>query len=121
MLTHPIRGPRAWRADTIDDRRSWYHVLSPRCLAALDRVVGEDRRNEERTSGSAPLPILDETPAGECTADLKPALTDLEDGRGFVILRGLPVERYDPYEMRLCYWLLGQMLGRPHEQNVQGA
>jgi alpha-ketoglutarate-dependent taurine dioxygenase len=28
-------------------------------------------------------------------------------------------ERYSPEEMTVCYWLIGQLLGRPIEQNVQ--
>jgi alpha-ketoglutarate-dependent taurine dioxygenase len=116
MLTHSIVGPRAWTADTLDNRRLWYHWLSPRCLEGLDRAVADVRRQ--------PRPVttvnLCETPAAGCDSDLKPALADLEEGRGFVILRGLPADRYSPEDMRLCYWLVGQMLGRPQEQNVQG-
>jgi alpha-ketoglutarate-dependent taurine dioxygenase len=116
MLTHPIAGPRAWRAASLDDRRAWYHPLSPRCLACLDRAVQDFRR--------APRPVtevcLGQTPAADAVGDLRPALADLEQGRGFVLLRGLPLERYSADEARLCYWLVGQMLGRPQEQNVQG-
>jgi alpha-ketoglutarate-dependent taurine dioxygenase len=45
---------------------------------------------------------------------------DLETGRGFAILDRVPVERYSAEEAQLLYWLLGQGLGQPVEQNVQG-
>ena len=45
---------------------------------------------------------------------------ELEDGRGLVLLRGLPVERYSDDELRIIYWGLGQHLGTPRYQNAQG-
>jgi hypothetical protein len=36
---------------------------------------------------------------------------DVEDGRGFVLLRGLPVERYGPAELEILFWGLGAHLG----------
>jgi alpha-ketoglutarate-dependent taurine dioxygenase len=47
-------------------------------------------------------------------------LDRLERGPGFVILTGVPRERYTAEEWRDVYWQLGQRLGRPAEQNVQG-
>jgi len=46
--------------------------------------------------------------------------TALEWGRGFSIIRGPRSDRYSPEEKMVCYWLIGQLLGRPIEQNVQG-
>src|SRR5262245_53966650 len=45
---------------------------------------------------------------------------ELEDGRGLVLLRRLPVERYDEDEVRIVYWGLGLHLGTPRYQNAQG-
>ena len=45
---------------------------------------------------------------------------DLEDGRGLVLLRGVPVERYTEAELRIIYWGLGLHLGTPRYQNAQG-
>jgi alpha-ketoglutarate-dependent taurine dioxygenase len=44
----------------------------------------------------------------------------LEEGRGFAILDRIPLERCTPGEAQALYWLIGQALGRPFEQNVQG-
>jgi len=46
-----------------------------------------------------------------------PVLDALEAGRGFAIIEGpiLPVE-----EANLLYWIVGQSLGKPFIQNVQG-
>ena len=51
---------------------------------------------------------------------LKPVRDELETGRGFVIIDGVPTGRYSPEELPAIYWLMGQLLGRPAVQNVQG-
>jgi alpha-ketoglutarate-dependent taurine dioxygenase len=51
---------------------------------------------------------------------LHPVLDRLENGPGFVILTGIPRERYSAGEWTALYWRLGQLLGSPAEQNVQG-
>jgi alpha-ketoglutarate-dependent taurine dioxygenase len=116
MLTKTITGPRAWRATTLDDPRSWYYPLSGRCLAALDETLGRLRWE--------PRPVTElraaDYPLAGCAEELRPALAALEDGRGFVILEGVPAGKYSPAEFQAAYWLLGQLLGRPFEQNVQG-
>jgi hypothetical protein len=45
---------------------------------------------------------------------------ELAHGRGFVVVRGLPVERWDPDDTALVYWGLGLHLGRPGAQNAVG-
>jgi hypothetical protein len=45
---------------------------------------------------------------------------DLEDGRGFTLIRGLPVERYSKSDAALIYWGIGTHLGAAFAQNAQG-
>jgi alpha-ketoglutarate-dependent taurine dioxygenase len=114
MPTTTAADPRAWRAATIDAPASWYLPLSDRSLAALDAAV-------RAWGDSAPLTELraDEALRGECAADVGRALEALEAGRGFVVLgRGEPGRT--PDQLRALYWLVGHLLGRPLEQNVQG-
>ncbi len=108
--------PRAWRADTLDPPARWYHPLSAACLDALDGAVRSWRRAPRPvTEVRAPAPLRE-----LLAAELLPARVGLEQGRGFVILTGLPTEGRPADEPRLAYWLLGQALGEPFEQNVQG-
>jgi alpha-ketoglutarate-dependent taurine dioxygenase len=116
VLTDPITDRRAWRAETIDDCRSWYHPLSERCLSALEEPVHDLRRRPRPVTAVAVPDAL-----RACADDLGPATLALECGRGFVILEGLPPGRYSAEEMQLVYWLVGRLLGRPVGQNVQGA
>jgi len=44
----------------------------------------------------------------------------LHRGRGFVLVRGLPVERMTPDDAAAVYWVLGLHLGAPVPQNFSG-
>jgi hypothetical protein len=111
-----ISGPRAWRADTIDQREGWYQLLSRSFREALAATVEELRR--------PPRPLTElraaDTPCAAFRDELGPARDALECGRGFVILRGLPDGPYSTEELKCMYWLIGQLLGQPFAQNVQG-
>jgi hypothetical protein len=47
-------------------------------------------------------------------------LRQIKDGRGFVLLRGLPVEDYSKDELGLIFWGIGTHLGRGLSQSVMG-
>ena len=72
--------------------------------------------------GDGPITVL------RLTADEKAALGgylaaakhDLEQGRGFVVLDRLPLGRISEREAIALYWMIGQLLGEPFAQNVQG-
>ncbi len=116
MQTQGFTDPRAWRCESVDDRRHWFYPLSPRFLAGLDQTV---RRLREQPRPATEVRLTD-SPCSDLAAELEPVRTALEAGRGFAILRGLKPRRYSWEEMQAGYWLVGQLLGRPVEQNVQG-
>ena len=51
---------------------------------------------------------------------LRGILADLLDGRGFIMLRGLPVERWSRQEQAIGYLGIGAWLGPPRSQNAKG-
>ncbi len=116
MLNYPIRDRRAWRSDTLDSPDEWRLPLPPRCRKVVDQVVTDLRR---RPRPATDLRVED-TPLAGCRDDLRPARDELERGRGFVIIHGLERDRYSPDELTAVYWLVGQLLGVPFVQNVQG-
>jgi hypothetical protein len=116
MLSRLIRDGRAWTAATLDDQSAWYQSLPLACLVAFERAV-LDRRRQSRPVVSFNLSDNERRACGE---SLRAVSNTLEHGRGFVIITGIPVEDYSAEEIQLLYWLLGQALGRPLEQNVQG-
>jgi hypothetical protein len=76
--------------------------------AAAARGLGLDAVTRE----DFPLPTL---------APIIAAWTrELLHGRGFVLVRGMPVARWGAERSALIYWSIGQHLGQPGAQNPQG-
>ena len=116
MFTPTLTDPRAWQADTIDDPGSWYLSLSERSLAALARCLHAWRRDAQSVTD---LPATDDL-RSTCAADIRPVLAALETGRGFAVIAPGQPGRSSSRDLSALYWLVGQLLGRPFEQNVQG-
>jgi alpha-ketoglutarate-dependent taurine dioxygenase len=116
MLASTVADPRAWRADTIDSPDRWYHQLSEEALSALDQDI------RVQLCGSTPVTELAASAAlrAACADDRRRISAALEEGRGFVVVTPGPAGRYTPWELQAVYWLVGQVLGQPVEQNVQG-
>src|SRR5260370_9811909 len=52
--------------------------------------------------------------------DARAVREELRFGRGFVVVKGLPIDRYTDQEACAIYWRVGAHLGRPISQNVKG-
>jgi hypothetical protein len=107
---------RAWSAATIDAPSAWYESLPESCWSIVERKLTEWRRQ------SVPITTITVSAAerAEAAAALGPILDALEAGRGFTVIDGVPLERYTPDEAQAVYWVVGQLLGVPLDQNVQG-
>jgi alpha-ketoglutarate-dependent taurine dioxygenase len=112
MRATSVHDRRSWRANTLETG-SWYYPLSDGCLAALAEGL---RDLPERVTD---LRVTDRQRAA-CRECLGLARHALELGSGVAVLDRVPVERYSAREAQALYWLVGQLLGRPLEQNVQG-
>jgi alpha-ketoglutarate-dependent taurine dioxygenase len=116
MLTDEIRDGRAWQRESLSPR-DWLVAMPPGCLAELDAVVREVRRN--------PLPTLllspDQFDLSGCAKVMDEVRAKVSEGIGLAVLSRLPVERYEPEENRALCWLLSQLLERPVAQAWNGA
>ncbi len=111
-----LAGPAAWRGAALESRRDWIVTLAAAEIAELDELA---RALAARGGGMAELRREDvPLPA------LAPAIArwrhELSMGRGFLVIRGVPVERWSDDEAARVYWALGLHLGRPGAQNPQG-
>jgi hypothetical protein len=116
MTAEPTLTPQGWTAATVGPVESWYRPLPAGCLQLIDQTIQRLRREPRPTTNVSCSPAERSACAGELAA----VLQDLEQGRGFVILEGIPAGRYTSPEMQVLYWLVGQALAEPTEQNVQG-
>lgn len=116
IRTTPVTGPAAWRGRDIVDDTSWIHVLSADAIEEIDAALGQLRSRGLRFPDFG----RDDFPLDGLRAQLERHAGELEDGRGFLLLRGLPVERYTDEEVAAVCYGLGLHLGTPVRQNPRG-
>jgi len=113
----PIHSKAAWKGPAVDYRREGLRVLSGDEVDEIDAALAHLKNLGEVdfpsiTAEKFPLPRF-----GEFLRDLGRVL---REGRGFLLLRGLPRERYSVDELALIYFGLGAYIGRPMPQSWHG-
>ena len=116
LLTSKIETPAAWVGADIEGDDSWVHVLSDDAVHSFDLAL----QGLKRSGKAFPDFAKEDFPLGSFANDLMRYADELENGRGFFLLRGLPVERYTEEELRAIYFGIGSHLGKPVGQNPQG-
>jgi len=112
----PIAAASAWTRAQIEANDDRTHVLTGAEINDLDRALqgvrGRPGNLSDISRSDFPLPVL-----APRLAELE---VDVRTGRGFSLLRGIPVERYDDDDLFLMKWGIGTHLGRAISQNVYG-
>lgn len=116
ILTKKIQGPVAWKGKELTKDDSWIYYLSEQTIASLEsalhQVLQKGLTVPNFTKEDFPLPGLQD--------EIAYVLEELENGRGFLLIRGLPIERYSDEEASIIYYGLGLHLGTPVAQNPKG-
>ena len=103
----------AWRGPEMCAGSGWELRLSDAEVAEIDRAVAAiDRPLIEVDRDAFPLPAL-----GPKLARLR---RELLEGRGFFLLRGLPVGRMSREEAVAAFWGIGAHFGSARSQNARG-
>jgi hypothetical protein len=116
ILKTPINGPAAWKGRDLAGDPSWMHALSPGAIDAIDAALARVKARGLRFPDFS----REDFPIGGLAAELARFADELENGRGFVLLRGLPVARYTDDEIAIVYYGIGLHLGVPVRQNPKG-
>lgn len=110
-----IEDPAAWIGPRIQDDPSWIHRFSDSALGEIDAALAYAKH------ARASIPFAPESfPLPNVRRDLDRVLHELEHGRGVVLVRGIPRERYSDGDCELLYWGLGVHFGQPVSQNARG-
>lgn len=117
MRGKPVTSPAAWRPSEQRLRRDeWAKSLSPAEQAELTRAIeiaeASGKPIEAVTKAEFPLPTLGPV--------LEGVRRELTDGRGFQLVRGLPVEGYTQTQKVLAIWGIGLYLGTATSNNARG-
>jgi hypothetical protein len=112
----PITGPSAWRGEELARSEAWISALTASELSELHRALARVHAR------ALTLPEIgrDEFPLPTLGPRLDALRQELLHGRGFVLLRGLPMERYALEDAAAIYWGIGAWFGRPRSQNAKG-
>jgi hypothetical protein len=114
-LPGEIVGPSAWYGPEMAIRHDWIHAIGHEEIAEIDQnlqMFGEAGRETEPSLKDFPLPTLG--------PKLKRILMEVLEGRGFVLLRGLPVCEWGPSKSALAFLGLGLHFGNFRSQNARG-
>ena len=108
--------PGAWTSSDLGAPAGLATQLPDPVLGELDQALAsarlESKSLADLTSDNFRLPTL--------TAFVQSLQQDLLTGRGLVLLRGLPMERYTRDEAAMLYWGIGATLGPTIPQNTKG-
>jgi len=112
----PIAHPSAWKVSDFTTPADYTIELDATQLSDIDRAVRQmkaaglslDDLQREHFEVPSLWPVIDEI------------RYQIEDGRGFVVLRRLPVEDYSKDEIGMIFWGIGTRLGRGLSQSVLG-
>jgi hypothetical protein len=115
-LPPEIRDVSAWNGSEIATRTDWIEHLSETDICEVEKAAYqlEESRVDIATvnPNDAPLPTLGPR--------LQRLLNDVLNGRGFVLIKGLPVERWTKREAALAFLIIGVRLGSLRMQNAEG-
>lgn len=117
VLGQPVDHPSAWSAQDMRERQAeWAYQLTPDDVAELEAAVAA----AELTGKAVEDITLPEFYLPSLGPKLRGMLLEVTHGRGFQLLRGVPVHRFTRKQSALAYWGMGLHWGRARSNNKQG-
>lgn len=116
MLLEPVTDRSAWKSADFENDDSWIYRFSAAELAEIDAAM----RAVKARGLNVPDFGRDEFPLPTLQAKIEAVVAEVEDGRGFALWRGIPVDEYDLDTLRIIYWGIGAYFGNPISQNSKG-
>ena len=111
-----LRGPDVWYGSEVNRSASWIRRLTAGEIREIHLAVGEVERKGLDIAGieRADFPLLTLAP------ELARIREELLRGRGFALIRGLPVEGRSMAQIAIAFWGIGAHLGEAISQNAKG-
>jgi alpha-ketoglutarate-dependent taurine dioxygenase len=111
----PFAGRGAWQGADLANPEAYTFRLLPAVLAefhrALRRIRDAGRDIPALSPADFPAPSFRET--------AEKMRAELESGRGFGVITGLPIDSYTEAEAAILYWGIATWLGMPIPQNAR--
>ncbi len=116
VLPGPFVGPKAWTGTQLLASDEWIHHLSD---DEIDELIVATHHARTRGGEIGSL-TRDQFPLPTMAATLASWSDELTDGRGFLLVRGVPTNDLTGPDVELLYYGLGVHLGVPVSQNTDG-
>jgi len=116
ILREPLEGAAAWHGPEQAGRDDWIYRLDAADVDDLDRALAHARATGKAMSELS----VDDFPLSRLDRSIAAWMAELEHGRGFMLVRGVPVDRYSEEDAALAYWGLGLHVGTAVSQNAAG-
>ena len=112
----PYHCAAGWKGSEMAKTTDWIYVLSKNEITELENALAHVKSKKLTTTNikksDFPLPNFSKT--------LSEFLKEIESGRGFLLIRGLPVEKLGDENTTIIYWGIGTYFGKAVAQNMMG-
>ncbi|MDZ7676686.1 MAG: TauD/TfdA family dioxygenase [Acidimicrobiales bacterium] len=115
IVREPLTGPAAWRGEDLTPEDYLYELSDEEVTAIIslrDDLTARGVGLGQIDPDSAPVPGM--------ASAIAEWLDRLEDGIGFVVVRGLDIDDWTERQAGLAYYALGRQMGVPVKQNAAG-
>lgn len=115
-VIEPFEDPSVWRGPDMAARQDWITRLDDSDVSELRAALTEVLKQ----GIGIPKLSREDFPIPRVARKLEAIRLELERGRGFALIRGLPVGALSKLESALVFWGMGSHLGPAFAQNAQG-
>lgn len=115
-LKHAVEHPSVWKGADIQSSNDWIGSYSPAECIEID-YIAHTVAAQYPDFRTIPVQHLD---IPLLRAKLATISNDLEDGRGFYVLKGLPVRAWNVQQSQTVFWVLASLAGFPEGQDKAG-
>jgi hypothetical protein len=116
IRTELLNNRLAWKGTEMSQSQDWLYRFSEDALdeidAALSKFKDKGIHYRKMSAADFQIPTLKK--------DLARLVNEIDNGRGFVQLKGLRVKNYDSLDAETVFWGIGLHLGDPLSQNPKG-
>lgn len=115
-LPAAVTGRQAWYGPELAASSEWIYQLTPADIEEIETAVAP------LAASNADIAQIrqDDFPLPTLGPKIRRLRREILNGRGFVLMRGLPVDRYSMREAATAFFGLGTWFGRARSQNAMG-
>ncbi|WP_027967560.1 TauD/TfdA family dioxygenase [Halomonas halocynthiae] len=110
-----LKGEAAWKGPELSDGCSWIWQLTDREIGAID-----DALCYLKAVGGGAAFKKEDFPLYGIESWIAGVNEELENGKGFLLIRGLDANKYDENDLAAIYYGIGLHMGVPVSQNPKG-